>query len=128
MVQRRYDDALREFERALAITRVSLDAEHPAVVFPLLGVGRALLGQGHADAALAPLEQALTLALAVEASPALRGDARFALARALWDAAADSGRDRGRARVLARLARDDYALAEAREGVAEVAAWLAAHE
>jgi len=53
---------------------------------------------------------------------------RFLLARALWDAPADAGRDRARA-CLAEQARDalrEAGTAEA-EDLAEIEAWLAAH-
>jgi hypothetical protein len=50
--------------------------------------------------------------------PSLLGQARFALALALWDA----GRDRDRARALAIAARD-----HAGEQRAGVDAWLAKH-
>ena len=57
-----------------------------------------------------------------------RAEARFTLARALWDALPQQGRDRERALSLAERARADYLDGGpyAAESLAEVDAWLAA--
>jgi tetratricopeptide (TPR) repeat protein len=95
-------EALSDFERALAIWKAEAPATNEIEVtsYPLTGMGHALLDLGRADDAIDPLEQAL--AIRRESSPESRAETAFALARALWE----SGRDRARARQLAKEARD----------------------
>jgi eukaryotic-like serine/threonine-protein kinase len=85
--------------RALAIRREALPPTHPSIARNLVALGNALAGQGRATEAVALIEEGLAL-LADTPDPSLRHDARFALARALWDTG-DAAR-RARALTLAR--------------------------
>jgi tetratricopeptide (TPR) repeat protein len=119
----RYAEARRACERAIAIWRKA-EADPSILSYPLLGLGTALLGEGHAAEAVAPLEQALAGRVANKFSFEELGEARFALARALWSSAAA----RARARDLAQQARRDYAVVKpaAVAPLAKIDAWLAA--
>ncbi len=108
-----FQEALRHWER-------SLGPNHPALAFALLGIGKSLLAEGDAAAAVAPIERALALRKAGEVDTAYLAETRFALARALW--LADPG-ERPRARALAEQAQ---ALAVAKQDPT-LAAWLAEH-
>jgi tetratricopeptide (TPR) repeat protein/predicted Ser/Thr protein kinase len=110
------------FERALPIVEHALGAEHRQVADILLDLGLADLDLHRADQAVALLERALRLRS--EDTPARAAPIRFALARALWDAA----RDRPRAIALARQA-SGTSLRRG-EGVTQedISAWLAVHD
>ncbi len=118
----RFTAARRVFEVAKRL--FERDGAAPvSVAYPSTGLGIALLGEGHAGEAVAPLEAALRTRVETHAAPKLVGETRFALARAL-DASAET---RARALVVATAARADYAKVE--KGAADVAAidaWLAA--
>jgi tetratricopeptide (TPR) repeat protein/predicted Ser/Thr protein kinase len=126
---KKYEEARAYHERALAIEAKSLGTDHPDVAYTLASLGDALLGEGKAAEALPHLERALTLVSANPGDPTVLARVHFALARALWDAPANAGRDRERARTLAEQARS--AFAEAGGGSAsqlqEVQAWQAKH-
>jgi tetratricopeptide (TPR) repeat protein len=113
----RFAEALPACQRALAIWRAA-GSDATILSYGLTGVGLALLGQGKADEAIAPLEQAMPARAAGHLAPALQGETRFALARALWSRAAE----RSRALGLARQARADCT-ADAKT-VALIDAWL----
>jgi eukaryotic-like serine/threonine-protein kinase len=120
-----HDRALPLFERSLAILEKTLGPEHPLVSSPLVALAQLALAQGRASAAVPLAERAVSLAEKGRAADQL-AEARFVLARALWGAPADGGRDPARAVSLAQRARDTY-----REGgaalakpLAEVEAWL----
>lgn len=98
-------ESLRLARRALAIREQVLAADHPEVAYALDQVVQAELRLGHADAAQPLSERAVAI---IERQPAMQlelAEARFTLARALWD----SGRDRARARRLAIAAREVFA-------------------
>ena len=119
---RRHAEARAAFLRCLDIWNKS-GADALEVSYGLTGLGIALIGEGRRADAIAPLEQALTKRTATQAPADLLAETRFALARALWMRPAT----RGRALVLARAARADYA--KVKTGAATVAtidAWLAA--
>jgi tetratricopeptide (TPR) repeat protein len=97
--------------------------DHPFVTFPLVVIGRALTALGRGAEAVAPLQRALRIREADGLDQRLIAEARFALARALWDADVDHAR----ARRLATQARDAYANAKDAQDAATVDAWLAAH-
>jgi hypothetical protein len=96
----------------------------PGHAFDLVALGKSDLELGHAASALAPLERAVATDLVRPGRPWRGAEARFLLARALWE----SGGSRGRARALAEAARTEYAAAGAAYAAAGagVANWLAA--
>src|SRR5262249_18466539 len=108
--------AEQSFARAVATLRKEPETEVDLAA-ALVGVGRAALALGRPADAIAPLEEAL----AGEATAEEHAGARFALARALWDAR----RDRGRARALATEAEAAYAGPRLEAKRAAVRAWLA---
>jgi serine/threonine protein kinase/tetratricopeptide (TPR) repeat protein len=117
------------FERALASFERGLGSEHPFLAHPLLGLGRVWLKLGDPGRALVSLERADRMWSSSD-DETQRAYIHFELARALWDAPTDQGRDRTRARALALRARDTLSA----EGphlasmVGEIDAWLATHE
>ncbi len=121
----------RDFnQRALAIFEQALGSDHPKVAYALTDLGSTLLGLDEPAEALLHLERALTIRTTHELDPALPAATRFVLARALWAAPVDQGRDRPRARALAEHARDAWARGGSRheDDLARVQAWLAEHE
>jgi tetratricopeptide (TPR) repeat protein len=118
----RYDEARAVSERALAVWRRAGSSSFH-VAWALTSLGEALLGLGRSADAVTRLEEAGSLFGDDRSS--YPHEARFALARALW-ARPD---DRARALALARQARTGYErLGDAATQVAEVDAWLAAHD
>ncbi|MBK8266505.1 MAG: tetratricopeptide repeat protein [Nannocystis sp.] len=117
------------YERALAIKAKALGPDHPNVANALTGLGEALTSLDTPAAAIPHLERALTLRTAHEGDPIEFAKTRFALARALWAAAPEAGRDRPRARSLAELAAAAYEADgdKSSEQLAEVREWLATH-
>jgi tRNA A-37 threonylcarbamoyl transferase component Bud32/tetratricopeptide (TPR) repeat protein len=115
-------EARAAFEMASTIwTRQA--AEPARLADARAGLGLALLGEGRAADAVAPLEQALA-ARADKTTPAeVVGETRFALARALWSKPSEHAR----ALALARDARADYArVGGDAADVARVDQWLRA--
>jgi serine/threonine protein kinase/tetratricopeptide (TPR) repeat protein len=119
----RFADAAAAATRALTIFEREADPQSLFMTLPLVALGISQLGLGHADVALPLLERATQIRDAKEPAEVRRAEARFALARALWE----EGRDREHARSLVLRARDEYrtAPAMARE-LAEIESWLAA--
>jgi hypothetical protein len=110
------------FQRALSIWRQS-GADPTFLSYPLTGLGAALLGEGRAADAIAPLEEALKTRAAKGFDPERLGETRFALARALWARPSE----RPRARALARQALTDYGQVKVPTApIPDVAAWLRA--
>ena len=97
--------AVALYQRAAAIDDKTLEPSHPDRAYDLVGLGQALLAEHQAASALDPLEKALALRETAHVAPRLLAEAKFALARALWE----TGRDRTRAAALAEGARSDYA-------------------
>jgi tetratricopeptide (TPR) repeat protein len=119
-LQRRYSDALADYERALALYRSSGLASHPGAIAALVGLGRVYLERGNGVAALPVLKQAVT-ALGADGVPFDRVEARFSLAQAL----SMTGNDQARARELALEARAFYREQPAHAGdVREIEAWF----
>jgi tetratricopeptide (TPR) repeat protein len=112
--------AREAFERALGIWRKT--SASPAFFgFASTGLGIALLGLDRPGEAIPALEEGLRLGIEGHGDSATLGQARFALARALWtrpDA-------RARALALAREAREDALASTSRLKPAEIDAWLA---
>ena len=117
------ETARRHYERAIAVTR-ALSPRHERLRGPLLALGTLLLDHGDPAGALAPLEQALEVAEAIEKGAGQRANIRFALARALVAGADRDPSSLARARALASEARPDLDEAE-REALD---AWLAAED
>jgi len=110
--------ALASFERAAAAQRRD-HPDHPDLGAHLTGVER-----GEPAQAIAPLEEAIAIFLATPRDPLYLGQARFELARALWN----SRSDRTRARLLAQQAREIYDQQPGGDRFRdEVDTWLAAH-
>jgi predicted Ser/Thr protein kinase len=122
----RYAEAHRTLSRTLEIWTAS-GMEPVAMSYARTALGLALLGERRPLEAVEPLTAALETRVNEKAAGDLVGEARFALARALW---AKPGQ-RARAEELARQARADYATLEKTTGVkqpalAQIDAWLAA--
>ena len=114
------DAALASFERAAAANRRDQPG-HPDLGAHLTGVGIAHVARGQPGQAIAPLEEAIAIFLATPRDPLYLAQARFELARALWD----SRRDRPRARQLAQQASQTYAEQPGGDRFrVEVDAWL----
>ncbi len=123
-LQGRQEESLAAFRRVLAIFEKSFGPDNPDLAVGLIGVSKALLELDRAQEALPLAERALALREGRPIDPGFIAEARFVLARSLWD-----GRgDRQRALQQARLALDGYgssAVAVAQRKQNE--AWLAAH-
>jgi eukaryotic-like serine/threonine-protein kinase len=108
----------------LAIREQALGSEHPDLAHPLVGLARIALARGRPADAAALAERAVKVRGDGDAPGGDVAEARFVLARALWDAS----RERPRALALAEQAREAYR--EAGDGkameLAEVEAWLRA--
>lgn len=118
---KQFREALAFLEKARDIQQKALGADHPHISRPLARMGRARLGLGDWERAIPELERALGLAEKRGAPPGTLEEARFALARALWNRKGD----RARAVELATHARDGYAQARNQQELAKVQAWLA---
>jgi len=114
----RYDEAEAAYERAVQLLRHS-GAEADLLAWGLTGLGRARLSKKQPEVAVAPLEEALAIRLEKHAAPALLGETRFALARALWSRPSE----RRRALALAASARADNG--DDRKLTDEIDRWLA---
>jgi tetratricopeptide (TPR) repeat protein len=114
---KQHDEARKTFEAALAMRRKLLGPEHADLVYSYDGLGRALLEQGRAAEALSPLEKALAFK---DVEPETQAEVGFNLARALWE----SGKDRARAKAVARGARERYASLGKQARVKEIDAWM----
>jgi serine/threonine protein kinase/tetratricopeptide (TPR) repeat protein len=117
----RHREARQSFERARIIWERELGLDARNLAYALTGIGESYLAERDADSAVTPLERAWKIRAAKEDDPERRAETLFALARALWD----SERDRARAEVLARQARDSYLKTEVKAKLAEVDAWIA---
>jgi tetratricopeptide (TPR) repeat protein len=119
----RFAEARAECQRALDVW-VQAGTDEGITNYGQTGLGIALVGLGRGEEAIAPLEIALRSRVAMNVSPRLDAETRFALASALWSRPSA----RARARDLAREARADAA----RDGtpddakmLARIDAWLA---
>jgi hypothetical protein len=109
----------------LAIDEKAQGPDHPDVSKHLLGIGDVYRKQGRAADAIPPLERALSILERRHIEVTYLGEAQFLLSQALWE----SGGSPGRARALARKAREAYvAVGEAAvQQVNEIDQWLADH-
>jgi tetratricopeptide (TPR) repeat protein/predicted Ser/Thr protein kinase len=125
----KYEEARDHQERALAIYEKALGPEHPDLASALLGLGQALLGRAKPAEALPHLERAASIRTANPGDPTELAAIHLALARALWDAPTNQGRDRPRAHTLAEQARSAYEAAgeQSAKELQVVQAWQAKH-
>jgi hypothetical protein len=111
--------------RAHAIFEKALGPEHPNTGLSLLGIARADRRLGRQADAIAPAERALEIQQRAGIGAEWIADTQFMLARILWEAPPDRGRDRTRAAALARQARDTYrAMPGQSKELALTEAWL----
>jgi tetratricopeptide (TPR) repeat protein len=118
--------ALELTTRALAIREATFGPNHRSVGVTLHNLGAAYERRGNDEAALAHYERARAVFEALESPPTTSAETNLALARVVWR----TGGDRERARRLAREAHEQFAARPdslAADGLAEAAAWLAAH-
>lgn len=113
-------DAEVDLRRALVIREAALGVDHPEVITTKLALGDLALERHDMAAARRSIEAAWTAARGPAASPVLRADLDFALARVLV------GEDRPRALALARAAHARYVELGPgeREQALRVARWL----
>ncbi|MCH9684703.1 MAG: serine/threonine-protein kinase [Deltaproteobacteria bacterium] len=123
--QRRYDEARAAYTRALEILEKALGATHHDVARPLVGLASTNLAQRRSALAVPQAERALSIVEAAAMPAESQAEARFVLARALWD----DRSQRIRARRLAELTRDAFAELSPRFDTerSDVDAWLARH-
>jgi tetratricopeptide (TPR) repeat protein len=122
--ERRCGEAIPILERALSLYR-GTDLGTPSHAKLLAHLGEAYLVTGRAKQALPLATEATQILDAVEFDPGDVGDARFALARALWD----TGGDRMQAVRAATRARESYAHAgpTRQKALEDVSSWLERH-
>jgi tetratricopeptide (TPR) repeat protein len=121
----RNQESARSLRRALDIAEKRLPADHPERVNAAVELAMTWLALRQPARAVPLLEAGVAMLSRPGANPMNQAEARFALARALWD----SGGARARALTLAAAAREGYAalgagLADPRR---EVERWIASH-
>jgi len=118
-------EARDEFARALAIETAARGRDTPDVAALYAGLGEAQLGAGDPATAVATLERAFAVWGDSQVAKHLQPQAKYALARALWEA----NRDRPRARRLATEARDELVANGGpwRARADEIDKWLTTH-
>jgi len=117
----RVANARAYYERTRDIYAAAYGKEHPFYAVMMLNLGDCDLDLGRPAHAVPFLEEAVAVLRKSQSAPGRIADAEVVLAKALWR----SGRDRKRARELARTARGLFSEAGDSEQVAEVDAWLA---
>ena len=116
--ERRFEDALATYRRALEIKQKVLPAEDQRLSYSYDGIGQSLLDLGRPEEARAMLEKAL----AIRGSyPEDLGETQYALARTLWQL----GRQKAAALGYAEQALANYRRAGKAERAAQVEDWLA---
>jgi tetratricopeptide (TPR) repeat protein len=118
-----YAEALVESQRSLAIRERVLGPDHVDVSYSLENLGAALIGVRQPAKAIPALERAIAIRTRGGGGAEDLAEARFSLARALWDA----GLDRGRARALATQAHEGYVHAGQAGEADKVSRWIAEH-
>jgi tetratricopeptide (TPR) repeat protein len=116
-----HDEAKRLWERALATWEAALGSDHPDVAIAHIGLANVALVQDRSADAVEHARRAVDIRLDAGEGAIELAEARFLLARALWDA----GRERTRALVLAEQAQGAYREGGRRRQRAAVEAWLA---
>ncbi|RKI04893.1 protein kinase [Corallococcus sp. AB038B] len=117
---KRYDDALKTYEQAVALKRELLPEGDEGLQPSYDGVGQALLGLGRARDSVAPLQLAVSFAAA---PPDALAESGFALARALYQTG-QSPAALAEARGEATRARERFSESGMDERVGEVDSWL----
>jgi tetratricopeptide (TPR) repeat protein len=118
-----YAEALVESQRSLAIRERALGPDHADVSYSLENLGAALIGVRQPAKAIPTLERAIAIRARGGGGAEDLAEARFSLARALWDA----GQDRSRARALATQAHEGYVHAGQAGEADKVSRWIAEH-
>ena len=98
-----YDEALDAYTQAVGIYEAVLGNDNVALVYPLGGMGEALLGLGRAGEALVPLEREHRLLEAHPTRSGLMGLCKLLIAKAVLE----TDRDIGRVKRLLEEARPD---------------------
>jgi tetratricopeptide (TPR) repeat protein len=124
-----YETAKGLYTRALAVREKVLGPEHPSVATTLVDLADVALAEHRPGDALPLARRALELREKGRVPTGLLANARFLLARALWEAPEAAGGHRARARILAEQARQDFrAVGKSKaKMLAQVDAWLADH-
>ncbi|HEY4186974.1 MAG TPA: serine/threonine-protein kinase [Polyangia bacterium] len=120
----RYQEAKSAAERALDIWNRDLEPGNTMLIYALVPLGRSLTELGEARKAIPILERAIVLGTVKDPDHMLLGEARFALAGALWD----TGEESERARRMAEQAGGDFETSVAglkRKRVVDD--WISAH-
>jgi tetratricopeptide (TPR) repeat protein len=118
----RHAEALESCQTAFPTVEATLGPNHAWVGHTLTSMGNALVGLGRAKDALPALRRALDIR-EHESRLELQAEARFALARALWQTG-----DHAAGRAAAETARAEYAkVAKAKRERDTIDAWLVAH-
>ncbi|HYV45574.1 MAG TPA: tetratricopeptide repeat protein [Myxococcaceae bacterium] len=123
-----YGEALHEAQHSMSIRErmiqeKTLSSTSGDLAFSLENIGQAYLGMRKPQDAVTALERAIAIHEKNSHDAPEMAEARFALARALWDA----GKDKKRAAALAELARTGYTTSKDEERVMAVARWQVEH-
>jgi tetratricopeptide (TPR) repeat protein len=121
-----HDRAKSLHERALVIWEQTVGVEHRSVATSLVGLAEISLAQQRPHDAIGLANRALKVREAADSPPEEVADARFVLARSLWE----SDREHIRAIELAKQAQEGFRRAGSGNASerAAVDAWLAEHE
>ncbi len=121
--------AIEFYKRALVVLEKTVGPDHIDVARPLVELGLLHHNIGSLRDALKYLERALVLCEERDREPVIIGNLRFALAQVLWDSPRGHGRDRRRARDLAKQAEASYTARGEPSRLArnQVATWLKHH-
>jgi serine/threonine protein kinase/tetratricopeptide (TPR) repeat protein len=101
----RYQEARMAAEKALDIGLREMSPQSPFIAFALVPLGESLLGLNRPAEAVVVLKRAIAMLEGKEDDPALLGEAKFALARALSESQRPSAQSRGLAHEAAVLLR-----------------------
>jgi tetratricopeptide (TPR) repeat protein/predicted Ser/Thr protein kinase len=123
-------EAADAYNRAVEICEKTRGPDSPHTAESLGGLGFVLLDERRPGAALPYFERADAIAEKSQTDPLSLAKIRFGLASALWDAAPAGAAARGRAQALAAQSLEGLQASGDRQSadVAEVRAWLAAHQ
>jgi len=122
MLAKRYPEAESHIKTAVDIARKAMRDDHPDLPAMLIELGETRVLAQHAAVAIAPLEKAIALLQRPGSDQAVLSNARYILARALWDSGS-----RERALELADKAKQGFATNGPAEMLAEVDKWLVEH-
>jgi len=119
----RNDEARQAMKTAEETMVAAAGEEHPVLAQMRAAIGDELLEMGDVEAAVRPLEGALTRCTGEGVAPDLCAGVRLSLAQALGQ----RGKDAARARELAQQARTFFEQAGDKDKLAQTDAWLKAH-